>query len=247
MLIPLLPGSWKPLPAGQAAGLASRLARMLANPRTHDALAPHHPVSGLRAMPLSFYPGWALIEGEATLSADTVATFDLLYGPGLMWLIDGDSQVLVDLNAGRLPADLDAYREGEAGDAGFLPSPLAPLDTGHTGPDYLRFFCASIWGDEGPFMPVESLSAPMLDGAASGDWMTAIRPLSVVHDGDELVGSGVIAYGRSLFEARLRLSGSSVLMEDDTLLAADVLPERHNLRPLRNLRPLAEAPSAPGH
>src|SRR5690606_35027887 len=105
MTIPLLPGLWKPLSPGHAAGFALRLARLLARPRTHDALAPHHALSSLRALPLSFYPGWALVEGEAAVDGGVVGTFDVLYGPGLMWVIDGDSQVLHDLNAGRVPHD----------------------------------------------------------------------------------------------------------------------------------------------
>lgn len=238
MTIPLLPGLWKPLSPGHAAGFALRLARLLARPRTHDALAPHHAVSSLRALPLSFYPGWALVEGEAAVGGGVVGTFDVLYGPGLMWVIDGDSQVLHDLNAGRVPHDLDAYREreAEAGEPGFLAPPLTELDTERTGPDYLRFFCGCVWGEEGPFIPVESLDAPVLAGAEPGDWRSAVRPMAVSREGSDLVGTALIAYGRSLFEARLRLASGAVTMEDDSPVASDVLPERRHLSPLRDLR-----------
>lgn len=258
MTIPLLPGPWKRLSPGHAAGFARRLSVLLGQPRTHDALAAHHTVSGLRAMPLSFYPGWALIEGEAAVGAGLVGTFDVLYGPGLMWVIDGDSQVLHDLNAGRVPTDLDAYRDGAIGEAltpssgaagapndhapgsDFIASPLAPLDLERSGPDYLRFFCGCVWGEEGPFMPVESADSPALVGAEPGAWRDALHPMRVEKSGDDLIGEVVIVYGRSLFEARLRLSGGAVTMEDDSPIASDLLPARRNLAPLRDLRSPAE-------
>lgn len=248
--IPLMPGPWRPLPSGQAAGFSLRLAALLSQPRTHEALAPHHRVCDLRGMPLSFYPGWALIEGEAQVEPGVVGTFDVLYGPGLMWLVDGESRVLNDLNAGRVPRELDRYlADGGAAAplpgaahahdaAGFLPSPLRGLDEPAAGADFLRFYCACVWGEEGPFMPVESPDSPVLRGleATGADWLARLRPLSAVRDGDDLVAECVIAYGRSLFEARLRVSDGGVRMEDDTAIAADVLPERTHVAPLRDLR-----------
>ena len=147
-------------------------------------------------------------------------------------------QVLNGLNGGRLPADLAEYFEGETGDSGYLPSPLAPLDAVRSGPDYLRFYCACVWGDEGPFMPVESPRSPVLRGidASRERWADEIRPITAAHDGDTLVAEGLIAYGRSLFHTRLRLRNGSVTMEDDRPLATDVLPQRRHETPLRDLR-----------
>lgn len=248
--IPLMPGPWRMLPPGQAAGFSLRLASLLSQPRTHQALAAHHRVRDLRAMPLSFYPGWVLVEGEAQIEPDVTGTFDVLYGPGLMWLVDGDSRVLNDLNAGRMPRELERYLapEGTAtppagathapDDSGFLHSPLRGVDDPAAGADFLRFYCACVWGEEGPFMTVESQDSPVLRGVegSGADWRTRLRPLSTTLDAGELVAECVIAYGRSLFEARLRVTAGSVRMEDDTVIAADVLPERSNAAPLRDLR-----------
>lgn len=251
--IPLLPGPWRPLPPGHAAGFTLRLGRLLSAPRSHEALAPHHRISGLRAMPLSFFPGWALVEGEATVEDGVVGTFDVLYGPGLMWLVDGDSRVLNNLTAGRVPAELGLYLEGAAGgdaasgqsqDAGgFLRSPLRELDPETSGPDFLRFYCACVWGEEGPFMPVESADSPALRGAdatAGAAWGQRIRPIVMTLEGEDLVADGVIAYGRSLYETRLRIRDGTVRMEDDAVIAADVLPSRAHAAPLRDLRRLQE-------
>jgi hypothetical protein len=251
--IPLMPGPWRPLAPGHAAGFALRLAALLAQPRSHEALAPHHRVTGLRAMPLSFYPGWALVEGEALVEPGLAGTFDVLYGPGLMWLIDGESRMLNDLNAGCVPRDLERHLNagpdqgaGDAGaaraqahdPAGFIASPLRGLDDPATGADFLRFYCACVWGEEGPFMPVESADSPALRGFEARDavWLGRLRPLTLTRDGEDLIAEGVIAYGRSLFEARLRVRDGGVRMEDDAPIAADVLPERINAAPLRDLR-----------
>jgi hypothetical protein len=208
-------------------------------------------VTNLRAMPLSFYPGWAVVEGEALVEPGLSGTFDVLYGPGLMWLIDGESRVLNDLNAGSVPRDLTRYLAagaiqgtGDTGSphphdaAGFIASPLRGLDDPAIGADFLRFYCACVWGEEGPFMPVESAGSPVLHGLDARDsgWLGRLRPLVVSRDGDELAAEGVIAYGRSLFEARLRVRDGRVRMEDDAPIAADVLPERVNAAPLRDLR-----------
>lgn len=234
-----MPGPWRALPVAHAAGFLSRLGPLLAQASGHpQVLAPGQGSGILRAMPLSFYPGWALIEGEAALAPDTIGTFDVLYGPGLMWLIDGDARVLNDLNGGRLPLDIEGYRERSRIDGPFMASPLGPFDTARSGPDFLRFFCASVWGDEGPFMLVESADSPVLRGvdAHNLDWAGEIAPLAVYLDGSDLVGEGLIAYGRSLYRSRLRVRDGRVAMEDDTPIAADALPERRNHSPLRDLR-----------
>jgi hypothetical protein len=250
-----MPGPWRPLTPGHAAGFSLRLAALLAQPRTHEALAPHHRVRDLRAMPLSFYPGWALVEGEALVEPGIAGTFDVLYGPGLMWLVDGESRMLNDLNAGCVPRDLERYLAAgsaqAAGEgphahprdtAGFIPSPLRGLEDPAIGADFLRFYCACVWGEEGPFMPVESADSPVLRGLdpAGQDWAGRLRPLAITRDGEDLVAEGVIAYGRSLFEARLRVRDGGVRMEDDAPIAADALPERVNAAPLRDLRPSEE-------
>lgn len=237
-----MPGPWRALPSTHSAGLLARLAPLLEQASGYPQ-APGQRVEALRTMPLSFYPGWALIEGEALVAPGVSGTFDLLYGPGLMWLIDGDSRVLNDLNAGRVPLDIEGYRDGQATGEACLASPLGTLDAVHSGPDFLRFFCASVWGEEGPFMLVESVDSPVLRGvdARSTDWAGEIGPLTVHLDGSDLVGEGLVAYGRSLYRASLRVRGGVVSMEDDTPIAADALPGHRHRSPLRDLHDAREA------
>lgn len=236
--IPLMPGPWRPLLPGHAAGFVRRLQAMLDAPLTHDGLQPQHALGSLRAMPLSFYPGWALIEGEATVEAGVIGTFDVLYGPGLMWLIDGEARVLNALNSGMVPEDVHAYAETGAATGAPIPSPLVELDPQRLGPDFIRFYCACVWGEEGPFTPVESLQSPLLRNVdTSGErWVDDIRPITAVREDDALVAEGVIAYGNSLFHARLCVRDGSVTMEDDQALASGILPERRHRSPLRDLR-----------
>src|SRR5256884_3791472 len=143
--IPLMPGPWLPLAESEAEAFLERLTSVLARSHGPAAFTKNLPISGLRVMPLSFYPGWLLVEGEAQLAPNELGTFNVLYGPGFMWVIDGESQVIHDLNSGRIP-DMGSLVDGKGANGpkvaspAFLPSPLITLDTSFTGPDYLRFF-----------------------------------------------------------------------------------------------------------
>ncbi|MGE0351557.1 hypothetical protein, partial [Hydrogenophaga sp.] len=134
---PLLPGPWRMLDADNSRALRARLAEALA---AHGAAATFpidRPIGALRALPLSFYPGWLLIEGDAQLDGRLVGTFDLLFGPGFLWPLDRSSSVIHDINGGMVRiADDAAAGSGPR----FLPTPLGALDAVRTGPDYLRFF-----------------------------------------------------------------------------------------------------------
>jgi hypothetical protein len=108
----------------------------------------------------------------------------------LFWVIDGNSPFLHQLNAGGVPKDIDAQDSVSSATTLGTPrverlhSPLIELDETTTGPDYLRFFCASIWGQEGPFMLVEGLDSPLLVGIDIDDqpWLDEIKPLQMTRD-----------------------------------------------------------------
>ena len=80
------------------------------------------PISGLRVMPLSFYPGWLLVEGEAQLAPNEFGTFNVLYGPGFMWVIDGESEVIHNLNSGSIP-DMGPLVDGKEASVPKVASP----------------------------------------------------------------------------------------------------------------------------
>jgi len=241
--IPLMPGPWLPLAESEAHAFLERLTSVLVRSHGPAAFTQKLPISDLRVMPLSFYPGWLLAEGEAQLAPNEVGTFNVLYGPGFMWVIDGESKVIHDLNSGRIP-DMGLMADGKEGNAvkvaspAFLPSPLITLDTSVTAPDYLRFFCGSIWGDEGPFLLVESPDAAILQGATFPDdtWRKHIKPITLKRVGDSLTGEAAVIYASGLFSAEFKVQNGEVFMEDDEPLAADVIPKQRYQSPFRNVR-----------
>ena len=239
-----MPGPWLPLSEAEADAFVGRLTSVLVRSDAQSAFTKNLPISGLRVTPLSFYPGWLLVEGEAQLAPNEVGTFNVLYGPGFMWLINGESEVIHDLNSGRIPDVLSAEnvtgaKAASVASPSFLPSPLITLDTTVTGPDYLRFFCGSIWGDEGPFMLVESPDAPIIQGAKFPDdtWREHVKPITMKHVDTYLTGEAALIYGSSLFSAEFKVQNGEVVMEDDEALAADVIPRQRYQSPFRNLRP----------
>lgn len=254
VVVPLMAGDWRPLDPDEAAAFLERLILVLSQTQGLDAFPRRYPVTGLRAMPLSFYPGWLLVEGEAQLAAESVGTFDVLWGPGLMWLIDGDSGVVHDLNSGRLPRDLGAYLSADAkllpgpsdpSEASFVPRPLAPWTADQTVPDFVRFFCACVWGAEGPFYVLEDGASPLLNGLASDHqaWREKAQPMSVVSDRAGYQCEVMLVYAGSLYKARFGLSTAvaGVVMIDDEVVSEDALPKQVHRSPFRHVRPRAQA------
>jgi len=238
-----MPGPWLPLADSEVQAFLERLTSVLVRSHGPAAFTKNLPISGLRVTPLSFYPGWLLAEGEAQLAPNELGTFNVLYGPGFMWVIDGESKVIHNLNSGSIP-DMGSLVDGKEANAvkvaspGFLPSPLINLDPSVTGPDYLRFFCGSVWGDEGPFLLVESPDAAILQGATFPDdtWRKHIKPITLKRVGDSLTGAAAVIYASSLFSAEFKVQNGEVFMEDDEPLAADVIPKQRYQSPFRNVR-----------
>jgi hypothetical protein len=249
-----VPGPWLTLSDSDSSAFLDRLNSVLTRAYGEAAFTRHFPISGLRVMPMSFYPGWLLAEAEAQLTPEEIGTFNVLYGPGFMWVIDGESEVIHNINMGAIPELPAADTDGADGENDsppslrFLPSPLAELDTTVTGPDYLRFFCSSVWGDDGPFWLVESPDAPILQGANLSDdsWRAQIKPLTMTRVDDHLMGEGVICYVGSLFLATFKVDNGVVSMEDDELLTADVTPTERYHSPFRNLRPTTKVAETRG-
>ncbi|MGH6891855.1 MAG: hypothetical protein ACREEP_06330, partial [Dongiaceae bacterium] len=242
--IPLMPGPWVALSDSEAQAFLERLTSVLSRSHGEAAFTKNLPISGLRVTPLSFYPGWLLAEGEAQVTPEEIGTFNVLYGPGFMWVIDGESEVIHDLNSGRIPdtglKPEEKSADGETGTSpSFLPIPLTELDASVTGPDYLRFFCGSVWGDEGPFWLVESPNAAILQGAKfpNDTWRQQIKPITMRRVDDHLIGEAVVGYSGSLFWAKFKLRNGVVSMEDDKTLELNTIPIHKYQSPFRNLRP----------
>ncbi len=214
-----MPGPWLALADSEAQAFLERLTSVLVRSHGPAAFTKNLPISGLRVMPLSFYRGWLLVEG------------------------DGESKVIHNLNSGSIP-DMGSLVDGKEANAvkaaspAFLPSPLIKLDPSVTGPDYLRFFCGSVWGDEGPFLLVESPDAAILQGATFPDdtWRKHIKPITLQRVDDSLTGEAAVIYANSLFSAKFKVQNGEVFMEDDEPLAGDVIPKQRYQSPFRNVR-----------
>lgn len=240
-------GPWLPLLGLESQDFLERLTIVLSRGGAQAVFTRRLPITGLRAMPLSFFPGWLLVEGEAQITPEKVGTFDVLYGPGFMWVIDGTSDVIHDLNSGRVP--VISGKDSVSSDADvtakptFLAAPLAKLNMYDNGPDYLRFLCGAVWGDEGPFIFVESLDASVLQGIKSpnDDWRKKITPIRTLPGDDSFLAEATVAYGGHLYRSQFSVTGAVISMVDDARIPDVVLPKQENMSPFRNLRPGSQA------
>ena len=238
---PLLPGPWLPLTASESESFLERLTGSLTRTRDEPPFTKRLPITDLRAMPLSFYPGWLLVEGEAQVDRKRIGTFDVLYGQGFMWVIDGTMEVIHNLNSGHIPLVNDQEpAKSNAAPPAFLKSPLTGLNTSSTGADYLRFFCGCTWGDKGPFTIVETPTAPILQGIRAPDdaWRKQIRPVVMTRTEKSLIGEALVSYNGVLSRTTFAIKDDGeVVMEDDNPLENLTLPNMEHASPFRNLRP----------
>lgn len=215
----------------QAARLRSRLQRMWVNGPGGGIDLSEALREPVRYLKLACYPGWVLVEADVTVSPDEVASIDVMYGPGALWVVDGSVAPIHALNRG----DFQPKADGPP-----LAPALASLDETLTGPEYLRFFCGAVWGGEGPFMIVEDEEHPGVAAVSSDrQWLKEISPVSMRRDNDDLVADAVVVYAGSAFRARFRIQKGQVLMEEDSPMAGELaLPPRRHWPPLRDLRAL---------
>lgn len=199
---PTVPGPWRTLGASESITLAARLGNALGE----DAgrLVWHTEVLAVRAMPLSFYKDWLLVEFAARLDGEPrVGLASFLYGPGMRLAI-------LDLTSGPIHAVNEKH--------------LLPLATPALAGDYLRFFCNYITGDEGRFRIVESLDdLPLAEKPAEP--LPAFGPMTVEKldrpskpDQPEVHAwraRTFVLYGSALFSATYEIVGGHVQMVDD--------------------------------
>lgn len=239
--LPLVPGPWKTLTPAESRALLRRLDTHLFALHGPEHRARRFPMRDLRAVPLDFYPGWLLVEGEADLAAGQVGTFDALYGPGFLAALNGSSALIHELNAGVLTVRDDGTVP-EGGQSAFVPSPLAPLRADTTGMSYLHFFCNAVRGDEGAFRIVQNVRDLRLCGAPAPtrSMRKHLRRVTFREDGEDLLADAVVLYAGTLFEAAFRVSpAGGVRMERDEPLASDVAPAEKTREIFRHVRSAA--------
>lgn len=254
-----VPGPWLLLTATEQSAFARRLdAHLRATGLPEPSFSRQCPLLRTHAVPLSFYPGWLLLSAEVQLPRQELANIDVLMGPGFFWCIDGTSTMIHDLHGGAVP--LPAAEPG--GEIRRLPSPLLPMTPRVTGPDYLRFFCHAVRGDEGSFRIVSS-AQELRDCGVTRDverLAALLRPLRVVwrrgkprqdEAGEPprrtMRAQATLLYGGAIFDADFELDlRGMVTMVGDRSIASDVAPAERTRQWLRTIRPANADPAAPG-
>lgn len=250
--LPLVPGPWLPLDEAEAETALEHLDEHLA---AAGLAAPPFGkqcwLHSLHAVPLSFYPGWVLITGQAELrkgGVRTAGSFDVLLGPGVIWCVDGHSGMIHVINAGlKSPVEGDHGDHDASDDEGPPPRegvPLAPLEPQRTGPDYLRFFCHAVRGDQGAFRVVETAD----DLAACGVFadiaplVPRLKPLRMAWKSTRqraLTAEATLLYGGALFSAEFEIDARGMVnMVNDSVIATDIAPVEVTQKWLRNLKPI---------
>ena len=210
---PLIAADWKDLDPAEGVPLAALLGAELAEQGLSGTVSAAL-VRRFRAAPMSFYPGWLLVEFEARLPDGAVGLADFLYGPGRrIVLLDGTSGPIHRANR----------------------RALAPLASPPLALDYLRLFCGQLFADEGRFLIVESeadLAARLAAGRPPPAVASKVGPMRVraPRDGEPEQGwivNANILYGSTLFAGTYHLSDGDVQMiGDEPIGEVDVEAER---------------------
>lgn len=212
---PVFPGAWRDLDPGERRTEIERAAgTVLADDLVSDR------VGRLRALSLSFYEDAILYEAQIRRGEKSPASLLYVRHPQGVTRINGTSPPIHEMNR-----QLDLV-----------------LDTREKAEDYLRFFCGSIAGDEGPFMIIESPGEVIWHENAARDLAAKdIKPLTMApaDDGDWLA-SGTMQYANALFYFTIQLSksGTAEMTEDEPFMAdLPILPMRYRDRGLRDVTP----------
>jgi hypothetical protein len=208
---PLIPGDWRDLALDEAVPLLLRLALQAEQHDLGHLFVDNWPTRA-RAMRLSFYPGWILVEAQATLAGGGEGICCFLYGTLGVVIIDGNSAPVHWINGQGV---------------------LAIKDKPAAAADYLRFFCSAVHGESGRFRVIESLtelalptevtSLPELSQALDGK----PRPIAISSDGEDFLATACVLYDSALFKAEFRIepTGAVTMTDDDPIAPLPVQPE----------------------
>lgn len=195
---PIIAGAWREVPRPIVSALRSQSARC----EGLGARPLPDPIERMRALRLSFYPGWLLLEALSQYSSDASGVFRLLLGPAGYEILDGQSPIIHQINGSHL----------------VLAGKSTTID------QYVRFFAGVIRGQAGPFRIVEDSAdlEPSQSVAASARGRVAelIKPMTRHRSKRKtFVREATVLYGRNLFRATFRVarSGMVEMVDDDPL------------------------------
>jgi hypothetical protein len=177
--------------------------------------------------PLSFYPDWMLVEALFQLEGDRKAIVAFL-------------KHQLDMTIEPIPLAGQSTPIHQLNKRGML-----NLDSTQTVRDYLKFFCAYVWGEEGSFLVIETEKA--LRGAKLSA-PVEFADVSVKEDKEKgWICLAMIRYADKLYRSELHVNpdGNVEMIKDEFLV--DIEREEHPVRfepPLRILTSECEADTA---
>lgn len=202
---PLIEGNWAKVSKTESqAAICALTMFSLLNPS--ETLAP----IALRTCPLSFYPGFQLLEVLFEHSDELRVACLLMGEDGTALILNENSPVTDHVNA-----------------LGHL-----CLDDAHAAHEYLRFFCIEVSTPNGPFRVIDSLDKKLFVGPPNSElWeklSMQVKPLTLTKEtSDDFFFSATVKYGTALFHVNFKVSRNEneghVDMMDDTPIQ-DVLP-----------------------
>jgi hypothetical protein len=158
--------------------------------------------------PLACYPGWQLVEALCERKEDDETFLSIL-----SFLIEKRA----DLSDSRLPIVLDGSPRWFDG---LNKRNALHLHNAKAVEEYLRLFCTHIWGDEGPFIIVDSLVDLQGADGLPDNILVLPPPPPRVDEGVWIISDVFVVYGNALFKTRFSVDKSgAVEMTDDEPIA----------------------------
>jgi hypothetical protein len=214
---PLLPAIWSELTASETASFIDYI-----NQNQPCGVTIPEVASRIRLTAPRFYPGAHLVEGAIKWSPKHIGVFRML------WTNSETHHGLHFLTGTNPMAPLSI--------GGLNMRPTLSDDDPQIIDDWLRFFCSTVRGELGPFVLVERASDLEFKADVSAQSRDVIekaarkiRRLQQDKTNPGYRRAALVRYGSSLFAAKFRiLPDGMVRMEDDRLIAENVLVQRSN-------------------
>jgi hypothetical protein len=205
---PLVLRGWQDLSAGDAVSILAHLHAQLLAFGLDDELSALH-IQRLRGTDLAFYPNCRLLDVQLKRPGlDSPLLSSALVSPRGAALLDGTSPLLHAINPRLLRLADDEAASG-----------------------YLRFFCAFVRSQEGPFQIIDMaddlpLVSPNAAAVADG-FLSPIKPLQALDGYLESDGwrrfEGCVLYGNGLFRSTFKVHGTGMVeMKTNEIIAADL-------------------------
>lgn len=198
---PLISGDWFDLLPQEAKKIIAVLADYLQTAEV-PAFLETAQIQRMRALTLSVYPGWLLVECQARINGDAVVIFSFLFGPNGAVLLDGRAEAIHALNQ-LLDVGISDPQEGA---------------------EYLAFYCSAVRTGLGRFEIIAAIAdLAFAPGTTQGQKAAVRRLLTTLRqkeaDDRGLLFDATVRYGQSLYRTQFLVppNGRVQMIEDKEL------------------------------